>query len=73
MLANTNYSNFKKVLTAYNYFNEINLALKKKLSAEIYGAIREYDAIANEVLQVLIVRLLIYLILNYDNPDARKR
>jgi hypothetical protein len=50
MLANTNYSNFKKVLTAYNYFNEINLALKKKLSAEIYGAIREYDAIANEVL-----------------------
>ena len=73
MLANTNYSNFKKVLTAYNYFNEISSALKKKLSAEIYGAIREYDAIANEVLQVLIVRLLIYLILNYDNSDARKR
>tara|TARA_B110000285_G_C15054704_1_gene578906 strand:- start:397 stop:690 length:294 start_codon:yes stop_codon:yes gene_type:complete len=73
MLANTNYSNFKKVLTAYNYFNEISSGLKKKMSGEIYGAIKEYDAIANEVVQVLIVRLLIYLVSNYDNADARKR
>jgi len=73
MLVNTNYSSFKNLLTAFNYFNETCASLKKTLSTENYGAIKEYDAMANEVLQVLIIRLLIYLICNYNNADARKR
>jgi len=70
---NTNYSTFKNVLAAYNYYNEMCSSLKKTFTAENYGAIKEYDSMANEVLQVLIVRLLVYLVCNYDNADARKR
>jgi len=73
MLDNTNYSTFKNVLSAINYYNDLSASLKKSLSPENYAAIKEYDPIVNEVLQVLIVRLLIYLVSNYQNADARKR
>jgi hypothetical protein len=72
MLANTNYTAFKNVLIASSYYNEA-AAVAKKTFGESYNAIREYDAIATEVLQVLIVRLLVYLVCNYDSTDARKR